>query len=357
MQQQGVAFDSATIMLNMKACSNLGSIDKLHKLHDEMMFKGVIDGGDIIGNALVDAYMKCSSFYEAKEVFDNLFHRDIVSWNTLITGYVKQGHSEECLNCFEQMQFEGASPNLVTFLSCLKACSSIGAISQGEKIYSEIARVGLCETNHSIGNALVDMYAKCGLLPQAEEVFMRLGVQDVVTWTALLAGYSQLGDYENVFHLFARMLDDGRKVNLITLNNVLNACNHAGQVEQGECYFLAMDKIYKIDQTVEQFSCMLDILSRAGQLEKAAIMIMEMPFHPDLAVWNIFLGACRKWGNVGMGKCAFGHAINIDKKDMTAYVCMRNIYADAGMQEAATRIEAMRMRNVFPEEYTMCIVD
>ena len=89
---------------------------------------------------------------------------------------------------------------------------------------------------------------------------------------------------------------------------------------------------------------MVDLLGRAGQLEEAVEMIEKMPLNPDLRLWHTLLGACRMLGNVEISEQAFQHAVKLDETDDSAYICMYNIYADAGMQENAEKVEALRIQ-------------
>ena len=148
----------------------------------------------------------------------------------------------------------------------------------------------------------------------------------------MLVGYSQIGESENVFNLFQRMIGTGRKPDTVTLVSILNVCNHAGKVDEGHLYFEAMSKEYGIIPTPEHHTCLVDLLGRAGHVDSAVILIKEMPFHPSATPWHTILGACRKWGDVELGKHAFAQAIGLSSTDVSAYVSMANIFADAEMQ-------------------------
>ena len=129
-------------------------------------------------------YVKCRLIEKAHHVLISLPVRDVVIWTTALIGggYVQHERCEEALLCFEKMRLEGVSPNSYTFTCSLKACASIGAIYVGKEIHAEISKQGLLlKGDLVLGNALIDMYAKCGLLRKAKDVFDELLVQDVVT--------------------------------------------------------------------------------------------------------------------------------------------------------------------------------
>ena len=274
-----------------------------------------------------------------QEVFDSFLSPNTVSWNALITGYTKHGAAQEALNCFEKMQHDNVPPDLVTFVSCLKACSQLGASEKGQELHGAITSEGL-EKDVFIGSALIDMYCNCGILSRAQEVFDNLVIRDSVTWNALLAGYAQLGETEKVCNILNGMLEEGLRPSMVTFVSVLNACSHAGLVDEGNMYLVKLSENYGMLPSLEHHNCVVDLLGRAGQLNKAVHFIEFMPFLPNLVVWHTILSACRKWSNVQLGTHIFEHALELDDKDLSTYSYMSNIFLDAGMQEDAEIIQA-----------------
>ena len=132
------------------------------------------------------------------------------------------------------------------------------------------------------------------------------------------------------------------KPDLVTLGSLLNACSHSGLVDKGKTYFDSIVKNHGLALKLEHYVCMIDMLGRAGHVVDAVGMIEKMPFQPGIIAWHIVLGACRKWGNVELGRYSFEEALKLDEDDSSVYLCMFNIYQDAGMHKDAHRIEAMR---------------
>ncbi|MCO5611754.1 hypothetical protein L7F22_066012 [Adiantum nelumboides] len=126
-------------------------------------------------------YVTLDLLTSAQDVFDHIPVWDVISWTALIAGYVEDGQGQKALECYEQMEDKGVSPNLVTLVCRLKACGFIGAVDMGWKLHSEIERRGLLKEDKAVGNSLVDMYAKCGFPLCAQQVFEKLSVQDVVS--------------------------------------------------------------------------------------------------------------------------------------------------------------------------------
>ena len=231
------------------------------------------------------------------------------------------------------MQVEGISPDSITLAYVLKACGSIGAGEKGTKIHIEMDRKILLEQSLIIGNALMDMYAKCGFLMKAREVFDRISDADIISWNVLIARQPQFGQCEDVFHVLDTMETVGVNPDSATFLSVLHACNHGGHLFKAQIFFEAMIQDYGITPTTEHYTSMIDLFSRAGQVDKAVAMLEKLPVHPDIVMCCTLLGACKKWGNLMLAKQAFDYALGLDEKEASAYISMFNIYADAHIQK------------------------
>lgn len=330
MLAEGIPADHVAMMSSLKACGKVGAMDKGAEIHGEVERRGLLENDFVIGNTLVDMYVRCGALSKAQEVFDKLRIRSVVSWTTLLAGYAEQSHGDIVFKFLERMQLEGVLPDAVALVCTLQACGTIGATGIGQDMHAEIERRGLLENNLVVGNTLVDMYAKCGSISRAHEVFDKLPIRDVVSWTSLIAGYAQLGESEDVCFVFEKMVGNAIKPDPVTFIVVLDACGRKGLCEKSEMYYEAMSKWYGIAPTLAHHTGMVGLFCRAGRLEKATSIIQEkIPSCPNSIIWHIVLDACRKWGNVGLGVEAFEHALHLDEKDAAAYVSMSCIYADA----------------------------
>ena len=239
------------------------------------------------------------------------------------------------MKCFEEMKSEGFSPSSITFLCLLRACASIQALTRGREMHVQIG--GLLMKDVVLGNALVDMYCKCGSLEKAQEVFDEIQTRNIVTWNALIAGYAQKGESENVFNLIFNQMANEREIpNMVTFGSMINACIHAGLLAEGQAYFLSMTRDYGVIPTLELYTCLVDLLARAGQLDNAMSIVNVLPIQRTIVVWNTLHGACWKWSDTELGEAAFRHVVDMDEKDTAAYVCMYNIYADADKSDLQT---------------------
>lgn len=344
MQSEGVLPDAITLACSLKACGSIGDIGRGTEIHVDIERKGLMDSDCLIGNALINMYSKQGFLARAQEVFDSLPSRDVVSWNALITGYMTYDQGKEVLTSFEQMQQEGVCLDAISFACILKASGNVGALDQGQEIHAEIGRDGLLLGDLNVCNTIVDMYSKCGSIVKAQEVFNSLRNKDLFSWNTLITGHAQLGDCESVFNTLDQMEGESINPDSVTCLGVLSACNHEGLIYEAELFLNVMWKNWQLIPTVELYTCMVDLLGRAGQLGRAETFIKRVPFHPDVAMLCSLLGACRKWGIVDLATQAFEQAVLYDENDMAAYVYMSNIYADADWWEDAqqkTRIDSV----------------
>jgi pentatricopeptide repeat protein len=329
MKREGVAPDAVTLACGLKAAGNIRAANLGRQFHSEVARRGLLQGDVVLGGTLVDMYIKCGLLEEAKEVFDELPVRDVITWTALISGYAQHERGEEALGYFEEMQGSGFSPNAMTFASSLKACGSAGAADMGRKLHLEILRKGLLRMDLILGTALVDMYAKCGMLKNAQDAFDNLPYRDLVLWNSLISGYAQVGEIGDVLGTLEEMRVEGRQPDEATFVSVLNACSHAGLVDSGQAYFIAMNEDYGIAPIAEHHMCMVDLFGRAGQLKGALRLLNIAPCHPNVMLWLTVLGACKKWGDVDLGRTAFHQAIWLGEKEAATYICAYNMFADA----------------------------
>ncbi|KAI5080114.1 hypothetical protein GOP47_0005593 [Adiantum capillus-veneris] len=345
MRCEGIQPDSVTYTCILKACAGIRAIDKGKQIHNEILRQGLLEHDIMLSTALVDMYAKCSALPQAQSVLEKLLSRDAISWSALITGYAQEGKGQQALECYERMQSEGIHPDSGTYVAILNACALTGAIDKGKHVHDEILRQELLEHDSLVGNALVDMYAKCGALPQAQSVLEKLPFRDVVSWNTLITGYAQKGKGQQALECYEQMQQEGILPDAVTYHCLLNMCSHLGLVEEGQGLFDSMEAVGGLKPDLECFTCMVDLLGRAGHLIKAVEVIQGMPFTASSAIWHCLLGACLKWVDVNVGTWAFEQAIEVDRSDVSVYVLMVNIFAAAGMQEKAKDIETMRIKN------------
>lgn len=294
-----------------------------------------------VGTALLDAYIKIGNTCEAAKVFELIEEKDIVAWSAMLGGYAQTGDTEGAVKVFLQLAKEGVRPNEFTFCSVVNACASpTAAVEQGKQFHASSIKSGynnaLC-----VSSALVTMYAKRGNIASANEVFKRQSERDLVSWNSMISGYAQHGYGKKALKVFEDMRLRKMEMDGITFIGVISACTHAGLVEEGERYFNMMVKNLSIKPTMEHYSCMVDLYSRAGMLEKAMDLINTMPSPAGATVWRTLLAACRVHLNVDLGKLAAENLISLQPQDSAAYVLLSNMYAAAGNWKERAKVRKL----------------
>eukprot|EP01018_Ginkgo_biloba_P025377 Gb_18462 [translate_table: standard] len=294
-------------------------------------------------NAMVAGYVQNGRIPDARQVFDKLSQRNVVSWTAMIAGYAQNGFYEEALIFFIQMLRTGTKANQSTFTCVLRACASLAALEQGRQVHSHINKTSF-ESDVFVKNALITMYAKCGSIEDANQVFRIMPERDVISWNAMISGYAQHGHAKEALQLFEQSRQAGIKPDEITFVGVLCACSHGGLVDEGWRYFDSMIQDHYLTPMHEHYACMVDLLGRAGHLDEAEEFINKMPLEPDVVVWGALLSACKTHVNIKLGKRAAEHLFELEPNNDSTYVMLSNIYAAASRWDDAIKVRKM-MKN------------
>eukprot|EP01018_Ginkgo_biloba_P018360 Gb_34963 [translate_table: standard] len=318
-----------------------GNVDEALKLFQQMPERDAV-----AWNAMIAGYAQNGHVDEALKLFLEMPGKDVFSWNAMIAGYGQNGHFDEALELFRQMQLTGVKADSDTFASILSACANLAALEHGKDVHKIINRSGF-ESNVFVASALVDMYAKCGSIEIARQVFDKMPRRDVVSWNSMIVGYAIQGYGKEALQLFEQMRHSGIKPDHVTFVGILSACCHAGLVCDGWRYFNCMSRDYRITPAIEHYCCMVDLLGRAGHLDEAQDLINKMPLKPNVSVWGSLLGACRIHTNIKIGKYVAERLFELDPKNAAHYVLLSNMYAAAGRWDDVEKVrEMMKERKV-----------
>ncbi|XP_057854690.2 putative pentatricopeptide repeat-containing protein At3g49142 isoform X2 [Cryptomeria japonica] len=359
MQETSIQPDQFTFASILRACAKMRALTQGIHIHQRIIRSRFLSDG-VVGNALIDMYAKCGSIKRARQLFDTMPQRDLISWTAMITGYAQNGFVnkalklskekpcqdvislnaiiagyaqnglvEKALEMFKHMQLAGLKPDSATFASILPVCAKMGALEQGMEFHQRIMKRGIF-SNVSIANALIDMYSKCGSIQKARTLFDTMPQQDVISWTTMIAGYGRHGYGKDALKLFELMKDSGTYPNHISFLCVLFACSHASLVDKGCKCFNDISNSYCIVPTRDHYICMIDLLGRAGYLEEALTFIVKMPIKPDAVAWTCLLGSCRSHKNIDLGEFAANLIFQLDPIINVPYILLSDIYAEVG---------------------------
>ncbi|KAH9556847.1 hypothetical protein CY35_07G052300 [Sphagnum magellanicum] len=207
MQKKGMTPNTLTFVPVLNACASLRALEKGRQVHEQIIQSGC-EGNAFVGCSLVDMYAKCGSMEDAQRVFNKMPSRDVVTWTAMILGHGKHTQGQKALELISQMQQEGVKPDSVTFVGVVNACASLVALEECRCAHRQIIQSGW-DLNVFAGSSLVDMYAKCGSMEDAQRVFNNMQSHDVVTWTTMILGHMKCGQGQRALELFQQMQQEG----------------------------------------------------------------------------------------------------------------------------------------------------
>ncbi|KAL3538255.1 hypothetical protein ACH5RR_001621 [Cinchona calisaya] len=387
MKKRAIWPDEFTFAPLLKACANLGDLKLGSGVHKEVLVLGFERYGSIrIG--FVELYSSCERMEDARKVFDEMSHRDVIVWNLMVRGYcrsgnvnmgfqlfremdersvvswntmisclAKNGGDKEALELLHEMREGGVEPDEATVVTVLPVCGRLGEVDVGRWIHSCAKSNGLFRDFVSIGNALVDFYCKSGDLETAFVVFRNMAQKNVVSWNAMIGGLAVNGRGELGVGLFDEMINEGVRPNDSTFVGVLACCAHAGLLQRGRDLFSSMFVIHCIMPKLEHFGCMVDLLGRNGCLKEAFDVIQSMPMKPNAALWGAMLSACRTHGDMDHAECAIKELISLEPWNSGNYVLLSNIYAERGDWDEVEKVRASMRENSVKKMPGQSLVD
>ncbi|KAK7340231.1 hypothetical protein VNO77_20929 [Canavalia gladiata] len=291
-------------------------------------------------NAMIMGYGKVGNLTAAQELFDAMPQRDVISWTSMITGYSQAGQFNEAVRLFKGMMEAKVKPDEITVASVLSACAHIGSLDVGEAVHDYIRKYDV-KADIYVGNALIDMYCKCGVVDKALEVFKEMRKKDSVSWTSMITGFAVNGFADSALDFFSQMLREGVQPSHGAFVGILLACAHAGLVDKGLEYFESMEKVYGHRPEMKHYGCVVDLLSRSGNLQRAYEFIKEMPVAPDVVVWRILLSASQVHGNIPLAEVATKKLLELDPSNSGNYVLSSNTYAGSSRWEDVIKMRGL----------------
>uniref|UniRef100_A0A0E0FA89 Pentacotripeptide-repeat region of PRORP domain-containing protein n=1 Tax=Oryza meridionalis TaxID=40149 RepID=A0A0E0FA89_9ORYZ len=331
----------------------------------------------VLGAALLDVFARCGRIASCRRVFDRIAHPDLPAWNALLSAYARlrardvacaSSAADAILELFVRMLSLAIKPNEITLVAFIGACGELGAVSHGVWAHTYAVKRRL-NVNCIVATALVEMYAGCGRLDLAEQVFAAASDRDTRCYNAMLHGLAVHGHGRAALSLFDRMhgagvpvdgvtvlsvmcacahaglVDEvhghgraalslfdrmhgaGVPVDGVTVLSVMCACAHAGLVDEGLDYFDRMQIEFGIEPRIEHYGCMVDMLSRAGRLNDAEKLIHGMPIVPNAAIYRSLIRACGIHGKLELGEKMIAELMRLEPDDSGNHVLISNFYA------------------------------
>ncbi|KAK6115279.1 hypothetical protein DH2020_007548 [Rehmannia glutinosa] len=389
MRKSALKPNRSTFPCAIKSCSALCDLSSGKQAHQQAFVFGYVS--DLfISSALIDMYSKCGQLDDARNLFDEIPQRNVVSWTSMINGYVQNGCAREALLLFKEQLVEESEWGMdeegcvdgVTMVSILAACSRVCEKNVTRGVHGFVIKRGLDEVL-GVGNTLIDAYAKCGVVEFSSKVFDEMNEKDLITWNSMIAVCAQHGLAEEAIGVFRAMVMNAEEYNAVTLSAVLLACAHSGALRIGrgihvqvlkmnleknvfvgtsiiDMYCkcgrvnMAREAFDRMDEkNVKSWSAMIAGYGMHGQAREALEVLSDMiqaGIKPNSISFVSVLSACCHAGLVDEGWhwfCAMQHRFNI-KPSVEHYGCMVDLLGRAGyLKKAYNLILEMKVRPDF----------
>ncbi|KAL0330768.1 UNVERIFIED_CONTAM: putative pentatricopeptide repeat-containing protein [Sesamum angustifolium] len=344
-----------TLSTNIKACGILGAVESVKQIHS-ISSKSGFEGYPVVGNSIIDMYLRCRRIDEAEKMFYSMPVRSLITWNVMIAGYaLSEGMGGKSLHFLQEMQKQGELPDEFTLSSTLKACRGLRAIQEGRQIHAYLIRRGYSISAHKIlAGSLIDLYAQCGYLREAQKVFSKMEAKSLISWTALMVGYARRGCFPEAISLFRQLRWSSIPVDSFVLSSIINVFADFSMVEPGKqmhCYTIKIPS--DLDMSVA--NSILDMYLKCGYgkhgLGKEAVQLfrkMQLEnIEPDDVTYLAVLSACSHSGLVEESQECFTKLCNDYRvrPRVEHYACMVDALGRAGrLKEAKNLIEKMPLR-------------
>ncbi|KAK8587796.1 hypothetical protein V6N13_086769 [Hibiscus sabdariffa] len=395
----GLKPNEYVIAVVFSACSDCGKVLEGRQCHGYVVKSG-LDFHQYVKNALINMYSKFFDLEGAMRVFSLVPGYDVYSYNSVLSGLLQQGFLDEAVQVLDRMMGEGVKWDSVTYVTVFGLCAclkdlnlglqvhcrimkryheldvfvnsaiinmygkcgevfnaskafdglkGLSALRHGDVLYGEIVKLGFMD-HVIVGNALINMYAKCGNIGAASEVFSDMIYRDCISWNVMICGYSHHGLGKEAMAVFHDMLAVGECPNYVTFVGVLSACSHLGLVKEGLYYLNQFMKTVGVEPGLEHYTCIVGLLSKAGLLDEAEKFLRSIPVKCDVVAWRTLLSACQVHRNYGFGRRIAEFVLEMDPNDVGTYTLLSNIYAKAKRWDGVVKIrKLMRERNIKKE--------
>ncbi|CAK7329448.1 unnamed protein product [Dovyalis caffra] len=342
MEYEGIRSDNFTFPFVVKACGGLLSLIEGQKVHGKLIKIG-LDLDVYVCNFLIDMYVKIGFIELAEKVFDDMPVRDLVSWNSMISGYQIVGEGMSSLMCFREMLELGNKADRFGMISAIGACSIERGLRSGMEIHCQVIRSEL-EVDIMVQTSLIDMYSKCGKVDYAERVFNRISSKNIVAWNAMIGGYS-LNNYSfESFAFLKRMQEDDKVIpDVVTVINLLPSCSQSGALLEGKSiHGYAIRKMFLPYLVLE--TALVDMYGKCREL-KLAVRVFDQMNEKNLVSWNNMVAAYVQNGQNGEALTLFQHILNEPSKpDAITIASVLPAFAELASRSEGKHIHAYIMK-------------
>ncbi|XP_074318310.1 putative pentatricopeptide repeat-containing protein At5g52630 [Silene latifolia] len=333
-----------TLASVFKTCASLCLLSFGQQLH-AMSLKLCLCFQPFCGCALVDLYMKCRVLDHARKVFDEMPVKDEVCYSSMVVGFARNCRPVDALGVFAEMVGSGVSSTVYSVSGALTAGAELAALEQCRVIHGHGVVTGINRAVY-VSTGLVTAYGKCGMVSEARRVFDEsLFDMNIVGWNAMMAAYAHQGNKLSVIELFRLAELRGLVLDDYSFLAVLTSLYNAGLADEAEKWISKMKVDYKLEPSLEHYTCLVGALGRVGRLDDAERVAMTMPFKPDAGIWRVLLSASAANGAPETAWRMSKRLLDIDPYDDSAYVIAANTFSAVGRRYEASEIRK-KMNNL-----------
>ncbi|XP_068636743.1 pentatricopeptide repeat-containing protein At1g74600, chloroplastic-like [Aristolochia californica] len=284
-----------------------------------------------IQSALIDMYGKCSEIQAAVQLFDEITDRNSESCNSLISALLQCGYVDDAIEMFGIMVDEGVRPDQVTFSLATKALSlsAVACFTNCQLLHSSLIKSGF-ESNDMVLCSLIAAYSRTGHIELSHQILTQISAPNSVCYTSFISGCARNGMGREGLEMLEVMIQKGLKPDAVTFLSVLAGCDHTGLVEEGRTVFKTMKDVYGIEPDQRHYSCMVNLLGRAGLLKEAEKMLVLAPIRADSVMWSSILRSSRVHGNRDMGRKAAIALMELEPENPAIYSQVLSFYSEIG---------------------------
>ncbi|XP_010278192.1 PREDICTED: putative pentatricopeptide repeat-containing protein At3g05240 [Nelumbo nucifera] len=367
MQHRGYSPDHFTFPFVLKACAMVNDHNYGTCVHSRIVKTG-FESDMYASVSLTHMYVCCADMEAGERLFGKTPKWNVVAWTTLIAGYVNNNRPSKAIRVFKEMDLQKIEPNEITLVNVLVACAQNRDIESGRWVHERVRQSGFdpfrsnanANSNVVLATALMDMYAKCGSLKVARDLFDKMPQRNVVAWNSMIGAYNQYGRATHALNLFLQMQMAGFEPDEGTFLSVLGACAHLGALGLGQGLHAHVEKT-NIGKDVAIGTCLMDMYAKAGDTRSAVHVFRSLP-EKDVKAWTSMI----------IGLAMHGHgeeALSLLKEmqgsddvtpDHITYIGVLCACSHAGLVDEGYK-HFNSMRNVYGIEPTIehygCMVD
>ncbi|MCE5166665.1 hypothetical protein HAX54_023714, partial [Datura stramonium] len=254
----------------------------------------------------------------------------------MISSYAVNNLKENALSVFVQTLRENIRPTAFT-LSCILSCATTFPVDLGIQAHSLVIKLGFV-SDPVVSTSLVDMYCKYGLIDSASNIFNNLLTRDLISWNTMIFGLAINGEPTKSLSIYYELLEVGGQPDRITLTALLLACSYGGFVDEGIAIFSSMEEKYGVRPGIEHYTCVVGMLTRAGKLKEAGDLLQNMPYEPNVEIWESILVLCDIYGDLKETERVAEKIMELAPESSLPYLVLAQVYESRGRWESLVRV-------------------